>query len=413
MGVGDQTITFEIANLLPETEYEVETSLSRNFSASTSTVRAFFIAGETPASGRITGGGGSFSRILRIEPTITSVTLSAGELVLLAVEVYGRQGLHDNGLADKAPSEGRPTFTWSSSGDGSFEESVSRAEWRNSEADDREVLFTAPTTTGTVRITASLDRSRECQGATDDESLEDQQARCSATINVTVRRRFAAEPPKPAPVNPPGAIPETLTDSQGTAYAVFTPEDGGDFLGEGYSLSAGPGAVANGEFIGVSMTPTGDASNTGQTHHRYTLAGSNYAITVVDASGARVNDYSLGEPVTACVRLPDHLRANISDIVLTATNDGEDLTVLATTVKITGVGVDVCGAASYVPTTVAVGAFGAPAAIPEPTPEPEPEDTLPDTGDAAPSFLSLVLLMLLGVSIATLGVMARRRRLHG
>ena len=161
------------------------------------------------------------------------------------------------------------------------------------------------------------------------------------------------------------------------------------------------------------MTPTGDAANTGQTHHRYTLAGSNYAITVVDASGARVNDYSLGEPVTACVRLPDQLRANISDIVLTATNDGEDLTVLATTVKITGAGVDVCGATSYVPTTVAVGAFGAPAAIPEPTPEPEPEDTLPDTGGAVPGFTGIVLIMLLGVLIAGLGVKALRRRPSG
>ena len=408
VGEGETSITFDITGLTPSKEYEVETSLDNGFAAQ-STARAFFTAGEAPTSGRI--GGGSFSRILRIEPTISSVTVSAGEQVSLSVDVYGRQNELDNGLADR--DDNRPEFTWSDDGAGSFAEADIPGSVRNSAADDREVMYTAPANAGRFEVTAELLGAGDCLDARRDESLADAEARCTATINVTVRRRSAAEPRKPTPVNPPGAIPETLTDTQGTAYAVFTPEDGGDFLGEGYSLSAGPGAVANGEFIGVSMTPMGDASNTGQTHHRYTLAGSNYAITVVDASGARVNDYSLGEPVTACVRLPDQLRANISDIVLAATNDGEDLSVLATTVKITGAGVDVCGATSYVPTTVAVGAFGAPAAIPEPTPELAPEDTLPDTGDAAPGFFGLILLMLLGVLIAGLGVNALRRRPSG
>ena len=68
------------------------------------------------------GGGGSVARIGRIEPSIRSVKLSAGDEVSLSVEVWGRQGLLDNGLADKAPSDGRPEIVWSSSGDGTFAE---------------------------------------------------------------------------------------------------------------------------------------------------------------------------------------------------------------------------------------------------------------------------------------------------
>ena len=226
VGEGETTVTFDITGLTPSKEYEVETSLDNGFAAQ-STARAFFTAGEAPTSGRI--GGGSFSRILRIEPTISSVTVSAGEQVSLSVDVYGRQNELDNGLADR--DDNRPEFTWSDDGAGSFAEADIPGSVRNSMADDREVMYTAPENAGRFEVTAELLGTGDCLAARQAESIADADARCSATINVTVRRRSAAEPRKPTPVNPPGAIPETLTDSQGTAYAVFTPEDGGDFLG--------------------------------------------------------------------------------------------------------------------------------------------------------------------------------------
>ena len=223
---------------------------------------------------------------------------------------------------------------WTSSGGGTFEEGRVRSEWRDDVANDRQVMFVAPSEPGTVTVTASLVDSAECLAQQEDETPEDHQARCSAQIEVTVVRRATAPIIVTAPVNPPGAIPETLSDADGVAYAVLTPVDGGSFTGDGYSLVAGAGAVPNGEFIGVSMTPAGDASNVGMTWHRYTLGGQRYAISVVDADGDGVSDYGLNKAVTACAPLPSELRGNISDIVLAATDDSGGTTVLSTSVKI-------------------------------------------------------------------------------
>ena len=130
-------------------------------------------------------------------------------------------------------------------------------------------------------------------------------------------------------------IPVTLSDDDGVAYAVLTPVEGGSFVGDGYSLEAGAGAVSNGEYIGVSMAPAGDASNVGMTWHRYTLAGQRYVISVVDADRVLVSDYALNKAVTACAPLPSELRGNIADIVLAAADDAGGTTVLSTSVKIT------------------------------------------------------------------------------
>ena len=238
VNAGETTVTFDARDLQPETEYETEVSTDPGFE-SRSTTRAFFTTGKAPTGGVTGGGGGSIARILRIEPAIQNVVVSPGDTIRLDVNVYGRQGLLDNDLADRAPADGRPTFTWTSSGGGGFAEYSSNAAWRNSQADDRRVSFTTPVTPGTVEIKTALLASNECQPARNDETSDDQIERCSATINVTVKRRTAVEPLRPAPVNPPGTIPESLSDSDGTAYAVFTPEDGGNFIGEGVFVLGG------------------------------------------------------------------------------------------------------------------------------------------------------------------------------
>ena len=121
-----------------------------------------------------------------------------------------------------------------------FREADLRNEWRNGFADDREVRFTAPSHAGTFAVVASLDGALACLAARDDETAEDQFARCSARIEVTVVARLQRPTSSTTPpVNPGGQIPETLTDSEGVAYAVFTPVDGGSFLGDGYSLVRG------------------------------------------------------------------------------------------------------------------------------------------------------------------------------
>ena len=411
VNAGDTTVTFDTRDLQPETEYVTHVFInpgSRRFSIA----RAFFTSGIAPADGRTGGGGGSIARILKIEPAISSIAVSPDDRVLLDVNVFGRQGLMDNGLADRDPSDGRPPFTWTSSGGGTFSEAGNRTEWRNNQADDRQVFFIAPSNAGTFKVTTALLGSGDCQPQQDDETSDDQFERCSANFDVTVKRRSAVEPQRPAPANPPGTIPETLTDPEGTAYAVFTPVDGGNFKGEGVSFLTSPGAVANGEFIGISMANTGDAANTGATHQRYTLMGATYDIKVVDSSSEPVSDIVLQEPATVCLPLPNALRSNIADIAITAIGGDDSLTILATSVKITPDGVIVCAGISALPATVAVGALGAP--LPPPDIEPvETEQALPDTGGTAPRSATLILIMLLGMAATTCALIARRRITKG
>ena len=413
------TVTFDIRGLKPEHHYEVQTWLGRNTppvddraeSAPMAVAQKIFRTTSLPEGVTFVGGGGggSVARIGRIEPSIRSVTMRAGDEVGLSVEVWGRQGLLDNGLADKAPSDGRPVIVWSSSGAGTFAEGRVRSEWRDDVANDRQVTFVAPSEPGTVTLTASLVDSAECLAQQEDETPEDHQARCSAQIEVTVVRRVTAPIIETAPVNPPGAIPETLSDADGVAYAVFTPVDGGSFVGEGFSLVADAGAVSDGEYIGVSMMPVGDASNVGMTWHRYTLGGLKYVISAVDASGEPVSDYGLAEAVTACVPLPAELRGNIAEIFLTAADDGGDTTVLSTSVKITPDGVSVCGKLSTLPATVAVGKAGSPPEVVDPSEDDVAEGPLPDTGGVAPATPWLLYLLLAGMFVTAAGLTAMRR----
>ncbi len=421
LGEDETSATFEIRGLKASSHYEVQAwlgsqtpppQIERVDAPEVSVAQAVFTTGDVPEGSTFTGGGGGSrgGRIMRIEPSITSVTVGPGDEVKLSVQVWGRQNLLGNDLADKAPGDGRPEFTWFSDAGGSFSESDIRAEWRNGLADDREVRFTAPSNPGTMVIRASLDNAFDCLAAQDGETVDDQDARCSAEIEVTVRRSAYVAPEATAPVDPSGPIPGVLADTDGVAHAVFTPVDGGSFVGEGYWVTAGPGAVADGEYIGLSMTPVGDASNVGKTWHRYTLGGQTYAIGVVDASGSRVSDYALGEPADVCLPLPVELRGNISDIVVAATNDAGEMTVLSSTVRITPEGPVVCGNLSSVPANVAVGKVGSPAKIEDETSGTGLDEELPDTGGSSPAWSHLILLMILGSLVALAGLGIQRGR---
>ena len=196
---------------------------------------------------------------------------------------------------------------------------------------------------------------------------------------------------------------------------MFTPVEGGTFDGgEGYSISVPSGAVPNGEYIGIRMSDDGAVSNLGMTHQRYTLGGNSYGVHAVDASGAAISSYVLEDPATVCVPLPAAMRTNISQLALVAINSDGSLTILAAQVRLdTGTGnTMVCGNLSNLPASVAVGAQGAPDAIPTPVPTPEP--VLPVTGGASPASGSLVWILLLGtavvVSSGTFIVVGRRRK---
>ena len=392
--------TFDIRGLKPSNFYEVEAWLGSQRPTEDRVARALLITGAAPPGATFTGGGGSqVGRILRIEPTITSVTVNAGDEVLLSVEIYGRQGLHDNGLADKHPDDERPVFTWSSDGFGSFSESDIRPDWQNGIADDREVRFTAPSHAGTFAVEASLDGTLACLAARDGETAEDQIARCSARIEVTVMARpERSTSSTTTPVNPPGPIPETLTDSEGVAYAVFTPVDGGSFLGDGYSLVAGPGAVADGEFIGVAMSRGDPVSDLWSAHHRYALAGDWYRISAIDGEGEPLTSYLLDEPARTCIPMPPELRSSISDVAVASVDAEGSQTILSTRVRITDEGVVLCAALSALPSRIAAAGIAAPEQAPVAEPSPDPAVESPDTGGRAPSERGLLLILMLGIA---------------
>ena len=330
--------------------------------------------------------------ISRIEPSIRGITVSGGEKVRLTVEIYGLQDKQDQDLGDSV------TFAWSVDPAGGT--------LPDEEAGNSTITYTSPTSPGTYTVTAALD-SNECYH----EEADVQAEKCSAEFELRVRRAAPPQAEDPAPVNPPGEIPSILSDGDGNNYEVFTPVEGGTFdSGEGYSITAEPGAVPNGEFIGVRMSDDGPASNVGMTHQRYTLGGNMYGVHAVDSSEASVSDYPLDDPATVCVPLPDVLRGNISDLALVTLNSDGSLTILAANVRIGAAGTSVCGNLSNLPASVAVGSQGAPDAIPTATPEPEP--VLPDTGATAPSSNSALWALFLGIAIVSLGTLtalSRRR----
>ena len=302
-----------------------------------------------------------------------SVTVSPREKVRLSVDVYGLQDILDNGLATDV------TFEWSVKPRGGSFAEVDPSVDADTNANEREVIFTAPSSSGRYSVAAALGPS-ECD---DGDGLYDG---CVAEIELTVLRPSQPVEPAPTPANPSGAIPSILTDGEGNQYEVFTPEEGGTFDGGRFSITAPSSAVANREYIGLRMYEAGTASNSGKRHQRYTLGGNLYNVAVVDADGNPVTSYVLNTPAKVCLPLPAELSSNISDIVIVATNSDNSLTVLASAVRLTTSGAGICGNISRLSATLSAGRQGAPAAILAPTPEATPLS--PDTGGASPSAVA-------------------------
>ena len=326
--------------------------------------------------------GDNLARVLRIEASISAITIRSGGQVRLDVNIYGRQDILDNSLAD------RVTINWSDDGaGGSFDGS------------GRQVIYTAPESPRTRTVYASVDQS-QCFGF---------QSQCSTEFKITVLRSSAAAEPTPVPVNPAGTIPTILTDPDGNQYEVFTPEIGGTFTGDTSSLLAGPGVVPNGEVVGLRIAEGGSASNEGKTYQRYTLGGNWYEISAVDASNTSISSYGLNTAVEVCIPLPNELRSNISGLSIVAINADETLTVLSSRVRIsTDAGANVCGGISSVPATVAVGTAGSPAPLPIEVTDADDTSGLPETGGAAPSNDGMIWAMMLG-SLALFGGLAALR----
>ena len=340
--------------------------------------------------------------INKLAPTISEFTIGGGETVRIGIVPYGRQDIIDNALID-----GKVDVVWTvDGGRGDFREADTSLDSDNA-PDDRVILFTAPDAPGTYMIHGTLD---SC-GAKITVGVEFT-VDCRATFTAIVRRPSARVlEPTAAPTNPVGDIPTILVDADGGQYEVFTPEEGGSFMGEGFSIIAAPAVVPNGELVGIRMAVAGAASNVGMTAHRYTLGGKRYEISAVGTSGAAIESYVLKAPAEVCVPLPAVLSSNIRDIALVAINPDASLTILSARVKVGGPSLRVCANLSTLPATVAVGTTGAPDALPTETPDQETE-TLPDTGDFALPFgaATAIIMLILGVvAISMLGFILPRR----
>lgn len=336
-------------------------------------------------------------RILRIKPSVESISIRAGSKVRLSVGVFGLQNEQDDSLAEKE----EVTFEWSSSnGEGSFEESAPAGAETNGEPDDRKVLHTVSDIPGTYTVTATLGQG-ECRG-TDEQ--------CSATVRITVIRTIVREASAtPVPCQISGTIPAAIPDSAGNQHSVFTPTDGGTFTDENVEVTAPINAVAGCEYIGIRVVESGPAMNRNNPLYRYTLAGMLYSVQAVDSSGATITDYQFNRPIQVCVPLPGTLRGNISEIDALKLNSDGTLTALTSKILSTPNGSPrVCGNLSELPADIAAGKRGAPDPTPEPMPTATPEP--PETGGTAVPYTWAWLIAILGVGVFVLGAATLTRR---
>ncbi len=318
--------------------------------------------------------------IKEITPSVSSLSVNQGETVTLSVNVIGVQDVPDQSLGSDV------VFSWSATG----------GELPANREGNTSVRYRAPDSPG--RYTVSVSAGSNCRGT------------CSTSFTITVRRPGEIGEGPGTPVNPPGPIPTVLDDSDGNQYEVFTPEAGGTFNGEGFSINAEPGVVPNAEFIGVRMYENGPASNAGMSGHRFTLSGTKYTVAVIDSARAAASSYRLNDVATICVPVPNSLLGNIADVQLVGvSDDGVSLTAMSSTVRVVP-SLTVCGYTSTIPVNVAAAIPGTPPALPD-EPEIEPAPVLPATGGTSPtSPLVMVWALLIGVVLIAASSIALAKR---
>ncbi len=269
------------------------------------------------------------AKIGSVSPVVQTISIRAGEKVVLETKAYDKAGESNDALSSGV------TFDWrDSSAGGSF---------APQSTEGRTVTYTVPEVSGRYIVTAALEPGRyaECWGTVEE---------CTASFYMIVSENT----PTPVPQDPPGELPSIIIDGNGNEYKVFTPTRGGSFEADAFSFSAPPGAVANGEIIGVRMAERGEASNTGETHHR-SFVGKMHEINVVRADGDPISAYQLHQPGEACVPVPPLMVGNLRTIVA-ADISGDTIKILSTSFRLNKSNLPmVCAGISSLPAILAVG----------------------------------------------------------
>ena len=326
-----------------------------------------------------------------ITPVVREISVNAGDTVMLMVDVYNAQSKLENALAisDESPL----VFRWSESGTGggSFSEPAS----------GRRVTYTVPSLPGRYTVLAEAQPDGICISHHGDASAitDAERAPCIATFTLNVSRAPGQIGPQDPPVNPPGAIPSSMTDSAGVAYSVFTPVDGGTFTGTDITVSAGAGAVPDRTLLGVSAAASEVPVPAPIPGASMSLAGSFYDVNAITSDGSSpLLSLTLDAPLNVCLPYPDEFRAELSNVVAVERQFNGELAILTTKVRSNAGVLTVCGAVSTLPATVGVAKLGT---VPAIQPTPMPDDPLPEAGGAAPSHTLLLLALLLGALLLT------------
>ena len=342
----------------------------------------------------------SFSVINRIEPHVRHLTVHTGERVRLNVDVYSTQEDLANSRADTMTGEfsiGPIWYDWLDGGSpGEFDVP----------SDSRILYYTAQEEPGMHTITAEVGPPGICVSQL--ETPRPNPDPCVATFTVNVVVIETESEPGETPVDPSGAIPTSITDTNGLAFATASPVGGGSFMdpNSDATLAVPPNAVQNDEVIGVRVDRSPLAMMPMDASGRFAIASDVYIISVIGGQGMPVMGYMLEEPARVCVPVPDRFREQLSDISAVRLNGssdaGESVEVLQTTLLAGMNGMlTACGAVSNLPARVAAARFGVDPVM-SGVMSGGPEGDLPDTGGNAPSATWLLLAMLLGAT--TLGV---------
>ena len=335
--------------------------------------------------------------VSRIAPTVRTLSVTAGDRIRLEFSVWDIQDGRDDDLIQ----ERNVPISWSDDdGSGTFTEFGGSTTNGNGAADDRVVIYTAPSLPGRYVVTAAFVQTWRCSGAATE---------CAATFTVNVQRAAVAATAVP-PCPTTGPVPGTIADAEGAQYAAVTPAEGGRFDDEaaGIYLTVPSGALPGCDIIGIRMYSLGPSSAY-MSGVRTVLAGNTYRVAAVNRStGQPLEGFQMTQPARACVPLPDMFRQNLTGVNMVR-HVGDVASPLTSAIVSDDVnGLSVCGNVSLLPSDVTV-AGPAGAAVPTPAPTPSVDSELPEAGGGAPSYAWVLLALLIG--ILTLTGIGRMRRI--
>ena len=365
----------------------LETGISHDFE-----LRMQTQAGPSPIASSAGSARLRIAEVHSIRPVVRSVTVRAGDSIALTVDIYDTQQGLDNSIPGKPGSKLR--FRWSeeNGGGGTFADP----------ANTRRVTYTAPSTPGVYTVQAEAQPDGICtshhEGTAEITTTE--RAQCIAIFTVRVSAIPAETAPRPDPVNPTGTIPTSMTDNEGTSYAVFTPADGGTFTGTDITVTAPAAAIPDRTVIGIAATVSDIRPDDPIPGATMTVAGSYYDVrALADSGDPPLPSYTLNEPATACLPFPQEFRADLSNVVVVQRQPTGELSLLSTTIRSVAGEITACGTLTKLPATIGVARLGLVPAAPAP-PQSITPDT-PDTGATTPGYTLLLLILLAGVLLLT------------